>query len=86
VDLKRYEEAIVALKKTFIKNESFSPARFYLVASDGHSRKHALAKIEVEEIRRRHPASYSGKRPQIPLKNPKYFYQISEGLAMVGLM
>lgn len=84
--LKMYEEAVMALRKSIIKNPNFMPAHYVLAACYGHLGKQALARAKAEEVKRMIPGfSVKVSSEILPFKDEDDFEHFAEGLRKAGL-
>lgn len=84
--LKMYEEAVTALRKTIIKNPNFMPAHYVLAACYGHLGKQEFARSKAEEVRQIIPGfSIKGCYEILPFKDEDDFKHFAEGLRKAGL-
>jgi len=84
--LKMYEEAVMALRKTIIKNPNFMPAHYVLAACYGHLGKQEAARSKAEEVKRMIPGfSIKGSSEILPFKDEDDFEHFAEGLRKAGL-
>jgi len=84
--LKMYEEAVTALRKSIIQNSNFMPAHYVLAACYGHLGKQELARAKAEDVKRMIPGfSIEGSFEILPLKNEEDFEHFAEGLRKAGL-
>ncbi|MCG2778042.1 MAG: tetratricopeptide repeat protein [Desulfobacterales bacterium] len=84
--LKMYEEAVMALRKSIIKNPNFMPAHYVLAACYGHLGKQELARAKAEEVKRMIPGfSVKVSSEILPFKDEDDFEHFAEGLRKAGL-
>jgi adenylate cyclase len=84
-ELKMYEEAVVALQKSIIKNPNFMPAHGVLASCYGHLGKKEFARAKAEEVKRIIPQfSLKGAAEILPMKD-EVFEHYAEGLRKAGL-
>ena len=84
--LKMYEEAVMALRKSIIKNPNFMPAHYVLAACYGHLGKQEAARSKAEEVKRMIPGfSLKGASEILPFKDEDDFEHFAEGLRKAGL-
>jgi adenylate cyclase len=84
--LKMYEEAVMALRKSIIKNPNFMPAHYVLAACYGHLGKQEAARSKAEEVKRMIPGfSVKGSSEILPFKDEDDFEHFAEGLRKAGL-
>jgi adenylate cyclase len=84
--LKMYEEAVMALRKSIIKNPNFMPAHYVLAACYGHLGKQEAARAKAEEVKRMIPGfSVKVSSEILPFKDEDDFEHFAEGLRKAGL-
>jgi tetratricopeptide (TPR) repeat protein len=84
--LKMYEEAVMALRKSIIKNPNFMPAHYVLAACYGYLGKQEFARAKAEEVKRMIPGfSIKGSSEILPFKDEDDFEHFAEGLRKAGL-
>ena len=84
--LKMYEEAVMALRKSIIKNPNFMPAHYVLAACYGHLGKQEFARAKAEEVKRMIPGfSVKVSSEILPFKDEDDFEHFAEGLRKAGL-
>jgi len=83
--LKMYEEAVTALRKSIIKNPNFMPAHYVLAACYGHLGKQEFAQAKAEEVKRMVPGfSIEVSSEILPFKDEDDFEHFAEGLRKAG--
>jgi adenylate cyclase len=83
--LKMYEEAVIALRKSIIKNPNFMPAHYVLAACYGYLGKKEFARAKAEEVKRLIPGfSIKGSFKILPFKDKNDFEHFAEGLRKAG--
>jgi adenylate cyclase len=81
-----YEEAVMALRKSIIKNPNFMPAHYVLAACYGYLGKQEFARAKAEEVKKLIPGfSIKGASEILPFKNEEDFEPFAEGLRKAGL-
>ncbi|UCF81926.1 MAG: adenylate/guanylate cyclase domain-containing protein [Desulfobacteraceae bacterium] len=84
--LRMYEEAVMALRKSIIKNPNFMPAHYVLAACYAHLGKQEFARATAEDVKRMNPGfSLKGASEILPLKDEEDFEHFAEGLRKAGL-
>jgi adenylate cyclase len=84
--LKMYEEAVTALRKSIIQNPNFMPAHYVLAACYGHLGKQEFARAEAEDVKRMIPGfSIKASFEILPFKDEEDFEHFAEGLRKAGL-
>jgi len=84
--LKMYEDAVTALRKSIIKNPNFMPAHYVLAASYGHLGKQEFARAQAEEVKRMIPDfSIKASSEILPFKDDDDFEHFAQGLRKAGL-
>jgi len=84
--LKRYEEAISALKEALARNPSLQPARLVLAATYTELGQEEEAQAEVNTVLGKNPTlSLDGLKQRVPLKDPAVLDRYLAALRRAGL-